>query len=332
MERKTFATRVVAAIAAAMCSGCSRIDVDLTSAPRGAHIGEPVTFTVTLRNRSTCPLGNVTALLLPFIPRDRLINRITDPETRQTVSAAVDAFCSGGTFDIPGSGGCQIINGDLFCTVAGDASNLTVGAQTETVLSTDTVGSVTCATDGSSLTCHIPQAMVQMGEQVGADAVANSMSPLICAPGPNGRLGACFTTKLDPNETKTGQLMFTPTQGGFYRNFILAFATKNHGVCHGSNRPCGDNSDCTGMVTCESGICSNDGFGCSSSEDCPAGGTCDPCTVPDDGQLLSNVACTLTSVVVVTPAPTLSRWGIGAAVMLLFGVAYLTVRRTAART
>jgi hypothetical protein len=340
MDRRTFATRVGATvIAAALSAGCGRIDVDLSSTPSAVRIGEPVTFNVTLTNRSTCPLGNVTALLLPFVPKDLLINRIQDPAVRQTLSDAVDAFCTGGTFDIPGSGGCQISNGELTCMGNDTAGDTTSGAlATATMLSTGD-GNVTCETDGSHITCHIPQSIVAMGEQIGADATANSLSPVVCGAGPNGRLGACFTLKLDPSETKSGQFMLTPTDGGLTRNWILAFATRNKGVCKTGTKgvPCSGDSDCSGMSnTCGSGMCSggsNDGFGCDDSTECPDPGVCVACTVPPDGQLLSNLACTTTNVVLAaTKAPMLSSRGLIAAVVLLLAVAYLAFRRTRNQT
>jgi hypothetical protein len=76
---------------------------------------------------------------------------------------------------------------------------------------------------------------------------------------------------------------------------------------------------------------SNDGRGCDVAGDC-TGGDCVACTVPPDGQVLSNVACTSTNVANVALAPTLSRPGMAAAVLLLIGVAYLALRRTNAPT
>ncbi len=337
MDRTNVATRVaVAVMVAALCAGCSRIDVDLSSSPSTVRTGDPVTFDVALMNRSTCPVGNVTALLVPFVPRNLLINQITDPAVRNALSNALDAFCNGGTFDIPGSGGCQIANGELICMGGDTTGNSTGGAPaTATMLSTDTDGSITCETDGSRITCHIPLSMAGMGEQIGASSVGNSLSPLVCATGPNGRLGACFTLKLDPNETKSGQIIMTPLDGGLTRNFILAFATKNQGVCKTGLKdvPCSANADCAGMSnTCGSGICSggtNDGHGCDVAGDCPgAGGSCVACTVPPDGQVLANLACTSTNVVRPELAPTLSRPGIAAVIVLLLGVGYLALRRT----
>ena len=338
MDRTDFVTRVgVAVMVAALCGGCSRIDVDLSSSPSTVRVGDPVTFDVALMNRSTCPIGNVTALLVPFVPRNLLIDRIQDPAVRNTLSNALDAFCNGGTFDIPGSGGCQISNGELIC-MANDTTGGTGGAPaTATMLSTDSNGSITCETDGSRITCHIPLSIAAMGEQIGADSVGNSLSPLVCGTGPGGRLGACFTVKLDPGETKTGQLMMTPFDGGPTRNFILATATKNQGVCKTGTKdaPCSTNADCAGMSnTCGSGICSggtNDGLGCDVAGDC-TGGSCVACTVPPDGQILSNLACTSTNVVRPQLAPMLSPSGIAAVVVLLLGVAYVALRRTVTPT
>ena len=335
MDRKAFATRVgTTVIVAALCAGCSNIDVDLSSSPSAVGIGQPVTFNVAVMNRSTCPVGNVTALLVPFVPRNLLIDRIPDPQVRKTLSDAVDAFCGGGTFDIPGSGGCQIANGELTCTGDDTSGNTTSGAQvTATMLSTDTNGDITCETDGVHVTCHIPLSMVAMGEQIGADSTANSLGPLVCGTGPGGRLGACFTVKLDPSETKSGQLIMTPTNGGLTRNWILAVAAKNHGVCKTGTKgvPCSSDTDCSGMSnTCGSGMCSggsNDGFGCDVAGDC-TGGSCVACTVPPDGQILANVACTATNVLRPQLAPTLSPAGMAAAVVLLLGVAYLALRRS----
>lgn len=337
MNRTDLATRLaVAVMVAALCAGCSRIDVDLSSFPSSVRVGDPVTFDVSLMNRSTCPVGGVTALLVPFVPRNLLINQISDPAVRNALSDALDAFCNGGTFDIPGTGNCQIANGELICMGDNSTGNSTAGpAATATMLSTDTNGNITCETDGSHITCHIPLSMAGLGEQIGADSAGTSLSPLVCGTGPNGRIGACFTLKLDPAETKTGQLIMTPLDGGLTRNFILAFATRNQGVCKTGVKgvPCSVNADCAGMSnTCSPGMCSggtNDGRGCDVVGDCPGTGTsCVACAVPDDGQILSNLACTSTSIVRPEEAPALSRGGIAAVIVLLLGVGCLALRRT----
>ena len=340
MRRRAFAGHVgMAVIAAALCAGCGRIDVDLSSSPKTVQVGEPVTFDVAVMNRSTCPLGNVTALLFPFIPKNLLINRIEDPDVRRTVSDAVEAFCTGGTFDIPGSGGCQIANGEIICEIGDTAGNVARETlATTTMLTANGNEHVTCETNGTQLVCHIPQSMAEMGEHLAGDATANSLSPLVCGAGPGGQLGACFTLKLDPGETKNGQIVLTPTDPVMGRNWILAFAVKNQGVCKGGPKgtPCRDDSDC-GTSTCGDGLCSGgarSGFGCDvdTVTDCP-GDECVACSVPPDGQLLSNVACTTTNVdASAAPAPTLSPRGIAAAVALLLGVAYLAFRRMGTRT
>ena len=342
MGRRALTTQLIVAITAtALCAGC-RIDVGLNSSPPTVRIGQPVTFDVTLTNRSTCPVGNVTALLFPFIPKDQRISQISDPVERQALSDAVDAFCTGGNYNPGGMSSCQIVNGELICE-AGDTTGDTTGTtQSEMTMLSSEEGDVTCSTDGSQVTCRVPPSIVQMGEQLGAssggDATAGSLSPVICAAGPNGNLGACFTAKLDVNETKTGQIVIPANESGIVRNWIIAFATKNNGVCKAGagtkGVPCENSSDCPGAAACGAGLCSggaNDGFGCDTATagtDCPGGGTCNLCTTtPEEGEVLSGLACTTTDVTGQT-APVMSRWGMAAVVVLLLGVGYAAFRRT----
>ncbi len=317
---------------AALCAGCG-IDVDLTSTPATVHVGEPVTFDIAMTNRSSCPVGNVTAILVPFVPKDFLISRISDPNQQAQASAAADAFCTGGDYTVPGGmAECQIIDGEIICMVGGDTSGSTSAASA--VMTTVGGDEIHCDTNASGVTCHIPPSIAGMGEHMAADSssetTANSLSPVVCGIGPNGHAGACFTLKLDAGETKTGQLVFTPIYGGTLHNWTVAFSTKNNGVCKtAKNVPCEDINDCPGQTDCLPGICVGgdlDGYGCNSNGDCETGGVCSPCTTPEDGQVLSGLACTTTDAIGYR-APAMSPWALAFAALVLLAMGYLGFRQ-----
>ncbi len=314
-------------------AGCA-IDVDLSSSPGSAKVGKPVTFDVSVRNRTTCPVGGVVAVLVPFIPRNFIIDQIQDPNLRAALSAFVDAFCSGQDVQPPdGAGGCRLENGELICDLAPQMS-LPGPFPEAAVAMTDSGDEVTCASDGAKVTCRFPHAIV---EQAMAQAATSepSIGALQCVPGAN--VAVCGALLLGPNETKSAQVQMNVTRPGALRNWIVSFATVRGGVCTTGvlrNRPCSDDTDCPGMVVdrCGDGICAGgtrDGFGCNTSNgngDCSGGGTCTTCEVADDGQVLSGVACTTTTGTV-DAVPAASTWGLVAMIAALGVIGTETIRR-----
>jgi hypothetical protein len=310
--------------ALAMLSGCA-IDVDLSSAPPSADVGDPVTFDISVRNRATCPVGGVIAVLVPFVPRNFFIDQISDPEVRAALSAFVDAFCSGQDVEPPdGAGGCRIENGDLICDII---PAMSLPPLPETAVA-NTAGNqpITCSSDGTKVTCRFPRAIVEQAQQASSQA---SPGTLQCASG--DAVAVCGALLLDPGETKSAQVVIDAPYGGQLRNWVVSFPTVQGGVCDGGllrNRPCSDDDDCP-TSDCAPGVCdggTRDGFGCDIDDDCTGGGSCTECEVPDDGQLLSGVACTNTAVAI-NGVPAASNWGLVGVVAALVGVGMLAVRR-----
>jgi hypothetical protein len=319
-------------LAAAMLAGCA-IDVDLSSTPSTQNVGQPVTFDVSVRNRTTCPVGGVIAVLVPFIPRNFIINQIPDPDLRAALSALVDAFCSGADVTPPdGAGTCRLEDGELICDLIPQMSLPGPFAEAA-VATTDSGDDVTCASDGHRITCRFPHAVV---EQAMAQAAQSepSIGSLQCVPCAN--VAVCGALLLDPNETKTAQVQMTVTRPGVLHNWVVSFATVRGGVCTAGllrNRPCSDDSDCPGMAnTCGDGICvggTRNGFGCDTADgnaDCPNQGTCSACEVADDGQILSGVACTTTAVAA-HAVPAASPWTLFVMAALLGVIGTTTIRR-----
>lgn len=323
--------RVSASLLLALLLGGCAIDVDLSSAPKSAHVGQTVTFDVAVRNRSSCPVGGVVALLVPFIPKDYFINQIQDPQIRQQLSALVDAFCSGREVTIPDGGGtCRIENGELICEIV-PAMTLP-GRLPETAFAVTGSGdSVACRSDGVRISCRFPPALLAQAQTMAATATSQpSLGALQCASGPT--FAVCAAALLDPNETKTAQVQLAVPRPGVLRNWIVSAPTVAGGVCTGgvlARRPCGDDSDCPGMGnTCGAGICgggTRDGFGCNVDSDC-GGGSCAACAIPDDNQVLAGVACTTTASSA-TAAPALSPEALLAVVAVLGALGLAAIGR-----
>lgn len=321
------------ALTTAILAGCA-IDVGLSSSPSSVDVGQTVSFDISVRNRTTCPVGGVVALLVPFVPKDFFINQIADPDLRQALSTFVDAFCSGVDVQPPdGTGSCRIENGDLICDLV---PMLTLpGRLPETAVATTEAGdAVVCSSDGVRITCRFPHALVA---QAMAQTAQSQASPgvLQCVTGDT--IAACGALLLDPDETKSAQVQLDVPRAGMLRNWIVSFASVRGGVCTGGlvrGRPCDEDSDCTGIGnTCGSGMCAGgtrDRFGCDSGADCPGtGATCVECAVADDGQVLSGVACTTTAVAMQAPAASPAGLLGGIALVALVGLA--AIRRLRAR-
>ncbi len=309
--------------------GCA-IDVDLVSTPSSTLVGTPVDFDISVRNRTTCPVGGVVALLFPFIPKDQFISQIEDENLRDALSQFVDAFCTGADIVPPdGSGAdCRLVDGEIFCEINPDA---TLPALPEVAVATTPAGdAVTCASDGQKITCRFPRAIVDIATAQQANA-AMSPGALQCATGSN--IAACAALLLDPDETKTNQVQLIADRPGILRNWVVSFATVRGGVCIAGalrRKPCDDDSDCTGTGnSCGTGICvggGDDGFGCDSGADCLSG-VCTACGEADDGQVLSGVACTTTIGTTTAAAPLVSAWGLLAVAACLLSLGAVTLRR-----
>jgi hypothetical protein len=215
---------------AALClAGCA-IDVDLASTPSAAKVGEPIDFDISVRNRFSCPVGGVVALLVPFVPKNTFINQIDDPGLREALSEFVAAFCGGeDVFPPDGSGGCRIEAGELICEL--DPGIDLPGALPEAAVATTPGGDdITCRGDGEKIVCRFPRAVVDLA--MAQQAVSeNSLGSLQCAEA--GEFAICAAALLDPNETKSSEVRFDVPYGGVLRNWVVSFATVRGGVCTG---------------------------------------------------------------------------------------------------
>jgi hypothetical protein len=275
--------------------------------------GDPVDFDISVRNRTTCPVGGVVAVMVPFVPKDLLIDQIDDPQLRRELSQLVDAFCTGADVTPPdGAGNCRLEDGELICEL-GPGSTLAGQSTYSAVLATSGGGDVTCGSDGEKLTCRFPSHVVQtaMGQQTTGDL---SLGALQCTTA--GDVVACGALLLDPNETKSDDISLPARGFGVVRNWVVSFATVRGGVCSAGilpripcDEPGSTDSDCPAInKACGSGICvggSNAGFGCNSNGDCDSD-MCDPCELAGDGQLLSGVACSTNQVTPIQVAPAVS--------------------------
>lgn len=311
-----------------LLGGCA-IDVDLTSTPSAVPLSGTVNFDISVRNRTTCPVGGVVALLFPFIPRDLIINEIEDEDLREELSDVVDAFCTGEDVEFPdGAAECRLEDGELFCEL--DPRIVLPGPIASAAVSSTTSGDdVTCSSDGEKITCRFPRRIVElaMSQQV----TEESLGDLQCIAGDN--VAACGALLLDPNETKSDSVEMQVNRPGILRNWVISFATRRGGVCANGFRriPCDDDSQCSGVNNfCGSGICeggTDEGRGCDTDGDCAGNGTCIDCEVPDDDdQLLSGIACTTTASQV-NAAPALSPWGALAVISALLGIGGSALRR-----
>jgi hypothetical protein len=312
------------------CTGCV-VDVELQSTPRVVNIGAPVEHEVTVTNRSVCPVGGVTSLLFPLVPRNILIDQIQDPDLREFLSQLVDAFCSGQLVEPPDgvSGNCELVDGDLMCTFNRDSQGGAPGTPQESValFTTESGEEVTCGNAGSTITCRIPKAIMQMGDTALASTPQSSTLPCLGIDG----VVVCFTLTLDPSESKTGTAKVVAEKAGVYRNWAVTMAERKEGVCTGGifkGVPCNDDGDCFGLNNdCGSGICvggTRDGFGCNVIGDCPSGTECRQCGLVDD-QFVPGIACTTT--VVGAEVPTMSTWPLAALALALTGAAGIQLRR-----
>jgi len=333
--RSAVVANVVLAAAMALY-GCT-IDVDLASAPKVVAPGEPVTFDVQVTNQSTCPVGRVVTFLVPFVPRNYLIDQIPNPQCQQVLSDAADAFCTGRSYQFPdGQAGCRIEAGELICEVAGALPPLPPNYAEQPVAVPMTSGSdsITCEARDGSVACRIPESLyVDLLNAAEAESEESS-APFECEQQPSG-IVRCFVIALDPGETKSDRIMLAPENVGAYRNWVLSFADLDGGVCGPAaprpNLPCETVfTPCAVGGACLPGICvggANAGYGCNpANPKCPDG-TCTACGLSDPNQVQAALACTTTVAALPQGAPAMSWWAMFAGVGVLLGAGSLTLGR-----
>ena len=328
--------RVAAAGMGLLClvalNGCG-LTVDLSSTPNEVNAGGQVDFTIKLTNPSKCPVGSVTAELVPFVPLNETNVIDGDPNLDRQIREALAAVCTGQSFTVEGIN-CIVQNGQLFCDLDGGGFPLNPSGLKTSGKPADASpfgAALACQSDGSRLACKLPS--------------FESMTSKAPVRGPMPSL-SCF--ELDPvsqeigcavDQIATGGSVMAnvslnaPGYGHVFDNFLFAQANQR-GVCKDGSRagePCDVDDDCTGGSTgsCATGICIDDmtqatGHGCNITGDCPMGQSCVACESP--GITAASLDCTQT-VVPFTPAvPAVSMRGLAIAVIALLAVAFAGLR------
>jgi hypothetical protein len=229
--------------------------------------------------------------------------------------------------------------------------------------STTSGAEITCETNGTKMTCRIPQKLVNMGEQAVAQSNTSGnldLFPFTCHQVDG--IFVCATLFLGPGEMKMDEVQVTTTSPGRFHNFVVTFAKRAGGVCKTGiipSVPCSADKDCSGSnPECGSGICQGGKslFGCDADADCTVTGTCvsfgstkrcvggktgatcatnDDCTATgtctqceaDDGEILPGLACKNSEVIKGVQTPAMSPWMLAATAVALAGVATILLRR-----
>jgi hypothetical protein len=276
------------------------------------------------------------------------------------VSHAVDAFCTNGAIgEIDHNGSCRLDSGDFVC-------EMDTGTQSPDAVvalpSTTSGDEITCETNGTKITCRIPQRLVEMGNQAVAQSNASDnldLFPFTCHQVDG--IFVCASLFLGPGEMKMDEVQVTTTSPGRFHNFVVTFARRAGGVCKTGiipSFPCSIDKDCSGSTPeCGSGICQGgkSGFGCdadadctvaghcsstfhrctsgtigrscTTDDDCTATGTCTQCEADDGEEILPGLACKTSEVIRGVQAPAMSPWSLAATAIGLAGVAAVLLRR-----
>jgi hypothetical protein len=326
-----------------LSAGC-KVSVDLQTAPNPAFVGRPEDFAVSVSNQSNCPVGDVQALVFPFIPTGDDMKAFGDDSEKDKLSSSIDAFCSGQPVgDLDGIGvNCTFISSDVLCRIQGLPG---VGPEVQPAVEPDPPISdtdVTCASGSDSVACRIPGAMLQAG--VSASSQTGDGAYLSCnhvyGPGPLGAV--CSADTIGPGMTAKGLFQLETKQTGVFHNWAVVLADKANGVCtQGTGTPnqpytpCQHNSDCNSGSSCRSRICTAGtlkGYGCSLDSQCGTYGKCEGCTGSiSEEAILATIDCTTTRAFRDAQAPMLSKVGLLVAFLVLSAGGFVTLRRRARR-
>jgi hypothetical protein len=335
--------------------GCGVISIDMTSTPAAVRSGDPVTFDITLTNRSACPVQPPFVVLEAFISFEQLFAELQSelppnppPELIQFIEELrtfFDELCAGGTPMVPefptiASSGCARENDELVCRTTGAAPG---HSGDDGGLTFATAGNrLRCSIDGSIMNCELRlplPATANAGTSVAA--MAQSLECLATDPSTSEGNAVCTVGSfqspqgLAPGETATGQVVLNARGGGRLRNlaFVVSDAADDVGVCKGGadvGTACErGSSDCTGS-TCGAGICdggANLGNGCDPATamvDCP-NANCVLCATTSGAPFIP-LDCTETQVAV-QPAPVLAPWSLAGLALALGGAGIAWLRR-----
>jgi hypothetical protein len=360
--------RVLGVTLLVLASGCAVLDVDLTTTPDIARPGDPVTFDVTLTNRSSCPLETSVAIIIPFIQAENFLteffgaSRSRVPEIEglfELLESFFDELCSGGDPAPPTvpavTSSCDMTSDAVVCQLSMPLPQHAGGTGSASFAGLG--DSLQCELSDGTLRCQLRIPLAAPGAP--ADAVNNAIVPaLTCVRIEEvddplleaefaGTDALCFLGSLPdvdglgPNAMANGQIVLPARGAGRVRNLVIAIGDNEDdmGVCKDGSadegQPCDLESmtDCPGS-SCGEGICEgggNDGLGCDTSTammDCP-GGSCVECDDLAEDSFLP-IDCT-EMIISAQPAPVMSTWMLAglAVVLALFGTLWL--RRRAVR-
>ncbi len=292
-----FAARALGVGLLAIMSGCSNLDVDMTSTPDKVRRGELVTFDIKLTNRSQCPIPRALAEVIAFIPSESFLSELsgdslpadTPPEIVAFIQELRDFFddlCSGGDPELPeppiiGPGSCSRTEGAVECQISGPVPGRDGNSGSMTFASIG--NTLQCQLDGATMSCRLRFPLAGAGSAQaagGTGAVAVDMLTCLTAEqlgvvtSDVGEVGAlCFLgtfptnfTGLAPGGMATGQVSLPARGAGFVRNLVFGISVNDEdlGVCRGGTAAgdacdMSDSSPCAGGGTCAEGICDGGG-------------------------------------------------------------------------
>lgn len=310
----------VALCASLLLHGCG-VRISLTG-PSVVGPGGQVPYSLALENPSACPVGDVEAIVVPFI-RIPEIDVDGDPDLEDLFVEFLLALCTGQPFELPDGIICRIEGNEIICEVP-DGQAPPGGPFT---VSTSKGPMLECEGGSTSFRCSIAS-----GALSSALATTAALQTLNCAQ--VGEVVECEAGQIDGGQTLSSNFSVTaPTAPGTYQTFVLAGADER-GVCTSASSaagaPCDSDADCPGgtMDDCASSVCVNDttmaaGAGCEDSGDCAMGESCVACDANEE--LLLPIACQ--QITVGTPAPAMSPAGLAVSVLLLLALSAFALRR-----
>lgn len=284
---------VLTAVVLSLLSACA-LQVEMTSTPDQVQPGAPVTFNVKLTNRSACPLAQVGAEILAFIPADHFVQKLLGPEIPpnsppeviqflEELEGFFDDLCTGGTPDfptfpmipmIPGPASCARSGSDMVCSLSGPLTGHegNIGGTTFAGLGDH----LQCQTDGTTMSCTLRIPLPTANAQAAGSGAANPIEQLDCVDvsqvnflvTPTSSGAFCVIGTFPSNvggllagQMATGQVSLPARGSGFVRNLVFGFSLDSDpGVCKGGSnagQPCStsDSDDPCPGSTCGEGIC-----------------------------------------------------------------------------
>lgn len=313
----------VALLGSLLVQGCN-VQFDLDG-PSQVSPGSLVDYTLNATNPGVCPVGEVDAIVIPFLSPEE-IQIVGNDDLAQIILALLNGICLGEPFELPDGLVCRVEGNAVICERESGFS--TPGGNPLTV--TTPAGPLfTCERDGSKLTCQLSH------PALAAALASNNVAQTLTCIQDGGEVD-CHADRINPGQTLSSSFGLTaPFAPGVYRTFVIGGAFEE-GVCRsGSSNaggPCDTDAQCPGgtMDDCAAGICINDmtqatGGGCDDDTDCAGGESCVPCGDPNE--ILLPLACQ--QITVTATAPAMSPIAMAGAVLTLLTLALFALRRRA---